>query len=186
VSEVPINLGFLQTDGIDLEAAYTSESGVFSVRGIMSYVRSHVLNNGLGGEDREFAGVLGDPGSGGPSIPEWSGVLSATWQNGPWMVYAQERFIDSMSRIGGNIPNAVFADGSDGASTVFYTDLTVEYTLPTAYDAELFLSVNNLFDKDPPLLAPINYNPGVQYPTALSVYDTVGRYFTVGARLSFF
>ncbi|MEX2124805.1 MAG: TonB-dependent receptor [Woeseia sp.] len=186
VSEVPINLGFLQTDGVDLEVAYTSESGVWDVRAIINYVRSHVLNNGLGGEDHEHAGVLGDPGSGGPSIPEWSGVLSATWQSGPWTLYAQERFIDSMSRIGGNIPDAVFSDGSDGASSVFYTDMTIEYALPTEYEAELFLSVNNVFDEDPPLLPPINYNPGVQYPTALSVYDTVGRFFTVGARLNFF
>lgn len=186
ISEVPINLGYLKTDGVDLEAAYTSESGAWNIRAIISYVSSHILNSGLGGEDREFAGVLGDAGSGGISIPEWSGVLSATWQNGPFTVYAQERFIGSMSRIGGNIPDAIFADGTDGASTVLYTDLTVEYALPTEYDAELFLSVNNVFDKDPPLLAPINYNPGVQYPTEMSVYDTVGRYITVGARLNFF
>jgi outer membrane receptor protein involved in Fe transport len=185
VSELPINLGFLKTDGIDIDATWTSESDAWNLRALINYVGSHVLNNGLGGESREFAGVLFDPGSGGPSIPEWSGLVSATWQGGPWTVYAQERFIDSMSRIGGNIPDAVFADGTDGASAVYYTDLTIEYALPTSYEAELFLSVNNLFDEDPPLLAPINYNPGVQYPTALSVYDTVGRYFTVGARLDF-
>jgi outer membrane receptor protein involved in Fe transport len=90
-----------------------------------------------------------------------------------------------MTRIGGNIPNAVFADGTDDASAVFYTDLTLEYSLPTDYEAELFFTVNNLFDEDPPLLAPINYNPGVVYPTAQVIYDVIGRYMTSGARLNF-
>jgi outer membrane receptor protein involved in Fe transport len=68
---------------------------------------------------------------------------------------------------------------------VFYTDLTVGYDLPTNYETTLFLTVNNLFDKDPPLLPAINYNPGVVYPTAQVLYDVVGRYFTLGARVSF-
>ena len=185
VSEVPINLGYLKTDGVDVEATYTSESEVWNFRAIVNYVNSYVENSGLGGGDREFAGVLGDYGTGGPSIPEWSGAVSATWMNGPLTVFAQERFIGSMTRVGGNIPGAVFADGTSGASSVFYTDLTVEYDLPTNYETTLFLSVNNLFDKDPPLLAAINYNPGVVYPTGQILYDVVGRYFTLGARISF-
>ena len=185
VSEVPINLGYVKTDGIDVEAAYTSDSGVWSFRGIVNWVNSYVENSGLGGDDREFAGVLGDYGTGGPAIPQWSGSLSATYSKGPFTVFAQERFIDGMTRIGGNIPNAVFADGTDDASAVFYTDLTLEYSLPIDYEAELFFTVNNLFDEDPPLLAPINYNPGVVYPTAQVIYDVIGRYMTVGARLNF-
>ncbi len=185
VSEIPINLGYVKTDGFDVEATYVSESGAWSLRAILNHVNSYIENSGLGGDDREFAGVIGDYGTGGPTIPKWSGAVSATWSLDSWTFFLQERYIDSMTRIGGNIPDAVFSDGTAGASSVFYTDLTVEYALPTNYEAEIFLTVNNLFDKDPPLLAPINYNPGVAYPTAQVLYDVVGRYFTLGARLRF-
>ena len=42
------------SDGIDVEAAYTSDSGVWSFRGIVNWVNSYVENSGLGGDDREL------------------------------------------------------------------------------------------------------------------------------------
>ena len=51
---------------------------------------------------------------------------------------------------------------------------------------ELSLTVNNLFDKKPPLVGSgvggTSYNSGNTFPT---LYDPIGRSFTVGARLKF-
>jgi iron complex outermembrane receptor protein len=47
-----------------------------------------------------------------------------------------------------------------------------------------FFTINNLFDKKPPLI-PALANPGVDYPTTLALYDVVGRAFTAGVRFKF-
>ena len=48
---------------------------------------------------------------------------------------------------------------------------------------EWFLTVNNLFDKDPPAI-PTLYFYGFQ-PINYQVYEVIGRQFTSGVRLSF-
>lgn len=48
---------------------------------------------------------------------------------------------------------------------------------------KLFMTVNNLFDNQPPIIA--GSAPGSRYPTISSLYDIFGRSFTVGAKLKF-
>ena len=65
-----------------------------------------------------------------------------------------------------------------------YFDLTLSQSVGDHFD--LTLTVNNLLDKDPPLVGSgvggTSFNNGNTFPT---VYDPVGRYFTIGARLKF-
>ena len=53
-------------------------------------------------------------------------------------------------------------------------------------DVETFVNVRNIFDRDPPIVAP---NPaGFSYSIASSnpqLYDQLGRTFTVGLRMKF-
>ena len=67
---------------------------------------------------------------------------------------------------------------------VGYTDMTLSYRLPVANGhVEFFGTVNNLFDKDPPLIP--GTIPGVNIATNFALYDTVGRAFTGGIRFKF-
>ncbi|MFV3076345.1 hypothetical protein [Niveispirillum fermenti] len=50
-------------------------------------------------------------------------------------------------------------------------------------ETELFLTVNNLLDRDPPLIP--GTIPGLNLPTIISLYDTVGRAYTFGVRARF-
>ena len=65
-----------------------------------------------------------------------------------------------------------------------YFDLAVRFT-PTEH-FELSLTVDNLFDKDPPLVGSgvggTSFNSGNTFPT---IYDPIGRAFTIGARVKF-
>ena len=65
-----------------------------------------------------------------------------------------------------------------------YFDLALRFT-PTE-QFELSLTVDNLFDKDPPLVGSgvggTAFNSGNTFPT---IYDPIGRSYTVGARLKF-
>jgi outer membrane receptor protein involved in Fe transport len=55
-----------------------------------------------------------------------------------------------------------------------------------AKQLELSLTINNLFDKKPPLVGSgvggTAYNSGNTFPT---IYDPLGRSFTMGVRLKF-
>jgi outer membrane receptor protein involved in Fe transport len=65
-----------------------------------------------------------------------------------------------------------------------YFDLAVR--LAPTENFELTLTVDNLFDKDPPLVGSgvggTSFNSGNTFPT---IYDPIGRSYTVGARLKF-
>jgi len=66
-----------------------------------------------------------------------------------------------------------------------YTDLTFAYKIGAGKgDVQPFLSIQNLFDKQPPNIGNNPSVPGLFYPIPLG-YDVVGRYFTAGVRLRF-
>lgn len=79
-------------------------------------------------------------------------------------------------------PNQDF--GGAKTPSVWYTDLTISGRIEAKGGTfEPFLTINNLFDRDPPLVP--GTIPGVNLPTIISVYDTVGRAFTAGLRFKF-
>jgi iron complex outermembrane recepter protein len=66
-----------------------------------------------------------------------------------------------------------------------YTDLTLTYKVGVGEgDLQPFISIQNVFDKQPPNIGNNPSVPGLFYPTPLG-YDVVGRYVTAGFRLRF-
>ncbi|MGC4252477.1 MAG: TonB-dependent receptor [Sphingobium sp.] len=85
-------------------------------------------------------------------------------------------------KIGSQEPNNNY--GGAKTPSVWYTDLTIGQKIEGwGGSLEPFLTINNLFDRDPPLVA--GDIPGVNLPTIISTYDTVGRAFTAGVRFKF-
>ncbi|MBV8686853.1 MAG: TonB-dependent receptor [Alphaproteobacteria bacterium] len=84
---------------------------------------------------------------------------------------------------GGPNPSTVF-DAFERIKAFNYFDLTARF-MPSEH-LELTLTVENLFDKKPPLVGAnvggTAYNSGNTFPT---IYDPIGRAFTMGARLKF-
>ncbi len=54
----------------------------------------------------------------------------------------------------------------------------------SGHDLEAFANINNLFNKDAPLV-PSTTLPGIRYSTAAYLYDVIGRYYTGGLRMRF-
>lgn len=187
-SLVQHNVGFLRTKGIDFEASYRFDPGFVpgsvSIRLLANHVDSFKIQNSPGVPTFEYAGFIGRGllKNADGAIPKWRVTGSIAYKNGPFSMFIQERFIESVSNVGGNTPNDVYADGSGRLPSVFYTDLSVEYEIKGG--AKFFFTVNNLFDRDPPLLAHLNL-PNIIYPSAGTVYDVVGRYMTIGLRAKF-
>lgn len=62
-------------------------------------------------------------------------------------------------------------------------DLGGRYRLENMFgEPELYFHIGNVFDRDPPL---IPSSALVGFQTSSSLYDTIGRYYTVGVRMAF-
>jgi outer membrane receptor protein involved in Fe transport len=63
-----------------------------------------------------------------------------------------------------------------------YTDLSISYrTEVDGHEVRPFLTIENLFNKRPPINGGDNSVPGLFFPTPAG-FDVMGRYFTVGIR----
>jgi iron complex outermembrane receptor protein len=70
--------------------------------------------------------------------------------------------------------------------SVAYTDVTVTFNIGRDRDKQVFVSAQNLFDKQSPvyLIPGQAATPNFQYPVSTGD-DVLGQYFTAGVRLRF-
>ena len=135
-----------------------------------------------GTQQLDLAGASsGGPGS--PAPQEKRYTLNATYALEPFAINAQIRYLSSL--VPSPDPTLVYADPD--IPSITYVDLAMTFDIEAAgHTFTSFLTVNNLFDKEPPLFASTAFtgNPGFFYPVPTG-YDIVGRYFTAGMRLRF-
>jgi hypothetical protein len=114
-------------------------------------------------------------GTGGP---HWRATASLTYDNGPLRLYVEDRYVGP----GLYDVNLTYNNNHVGSQNL--VNATVQYTVKEEADRRLqvFATVNNLFDSAPPV-APYNFIFGS--PTTASVFDVLGRRFTVGARFQY-
>jgi outer membrane receptor protein involved in Fe transport len=187
------NVASFRTNGIDLQASYTQplkelngnlagtlNLNVQSTRVFEYWTSTDVSALFPNGINR--AGQTG-AGFGGPAgLPKWStnGLLS--YKLNKLMVNTQVRYISR-----GHYNNAFIGPDEAGYSPTLpnsinnnvipsktYVNLGVSYDFGTHDRRELFISVDNLFDRTPPL--PANNN---------AYYDLMGRTVKAGLRVSF-
>ncbi len=122
----------------------------------------------------------GNTVSGGSAFPQHRINLQANYVDGPFSLSGQVRYIGEMKR--SRTPGEFYENMTIEAVT--YADLTATYEFTVSeHKFDAFVTINNLFDREPPLLP--NGQPGQQYPTSQAIYDVVGRYFTTGLRFEF-
>jgi outer membrane receptor protein involved in Fe transport len=165
------NISRLQTSGFDFEAAYrmplsnlfSSASGTLAFRALATRVTKLVFVNLT-----SITKPLGDVGDTvANALPKWRGTFSATYQNELYSLDTRLRYA------GGGKFNHLQNITNNDINARIYVDVGAEIR-PTQ-QFSFFLRVNNLFDKNPPLVT-TTYNP---------FYDLIGRYFTAGARVRF-
>jgi iron complex outermembrane receptor protein len=172
-----LNLDSLETEGVDIEADYRQPvgKGVISVRGLGTL--TNVYNESIpGAAVQHMAGCVGQCNN-----PKWEGQLQVDYTQGLWGIFVQERYI-SNGKFNTLFVQGVSIDNNDVPS-VYYTDLTIRSRLGTDSKLEAFLTINNVFDKDPPI-APQNQAQFIP-ASNFTLYDNIGRYFTLGFRFSF-
>ncbi|WP_294250925.1 TonB-dependent receptor [uncultured Sphingomonas sp.] len=202
VQDISRNVGRVQTKGIDVNFGYNRKVtgvGDFSFTMIGTYLDSFRINNGLT-ESYDCAGYYGvtcSNLSGTPSAPnpKWrhKARLSYTSQAGIG-ASLQWRYIDpvkvDLSSNDKTLAGTYYNFGSRlGAQSYF--DLALTFAPTKRYT--LRLGVNNLLDREPPLVSsgagdgsgsacPTGPCNGNTYP---AVYDSLGRYIFAGATINF-
>lgn len=165
------NIASLQTRGVDFEASYTlplsnisgNLSGSLRARALATYVDEFVFNNGLSSVDT--AGDVGDATQ--RAVPKWRGTFSLSYQGSSFGLDARLRYID-----GGLYNHLTTTLVNNHIDSRTYLDLGAQFQVDKRFS--LYVNVNNVFDRDPPLIT-----------TGSPVYDIVGTYFTTGVRLNF-
>ncbi|HWK42830.1 MAG TPA: TonB-dependent receptor [Croceibacterium sp.] len=190
IRNISLNLEQLRTKGLDFEVDYRINLGgenQLMLRGLATYTDE--LSTLAFGQKVDGAGQTGTAAS--LSVPKWTANAFVTLLNPSFSVTLQGRFIDS------GVLNSLYIDPSDegysptlvnsindnSVPSRFYLNLSGTMKVgPQGEDGkgfELFGRVNNLLDKSPPIV------PEFQYPTNPAYFDTIGRYFTIGARARF-
>ncbi len=174
VNGIALNIATVEISGLDFDASYQTDlfGGKLNLRGIATYLDNYT---------QEARGVASVQYAGTGSYPSWRANLSATFTSGGTTLSVQERFIGAHRRV---IP-PITVD-QDHVPEVFYTNVTLRQQIEAGnMKPELFLTVNNLFDKDPPPSDTNNVTLGTSRVVDPLLYDTMGRYITVGGRIRF-
>ncbi|QSR20334.1 TonB-dependent receptor domain-containing protein [Novosphingobium sp. KA1] len=164
-----INLAEYKTKGIDIEGTYqfplstiaANLGGNLRLRGLATYVPKVLINDGTTTVDR--AGDVGDNVSFG--TPHWRASGIVTYTSDTFSLDTRVRYVG-----GGKFNHALDIANNDISARV-YVDLGAQVNIDKF---TLFANVNNLFDRDPPLTT-----------YGAIHYDTIGRYFTMGAKVRF-
>ena len=183
VRAVGVNAARMRTTGVDIDASYRTRlgAGQLGLRLFATYTQRFQVQPTVDSPLVDYAGYSDalPTGSGaGGGIPKFRATASANYEIGGYNVFVQEQMIGRI-KFG---PTLVYA--VKPIEPVFYTSLTVSKTIPVGSgNVEAFGTVNNLFDRKPPL-APMSGAIGQAfYPTLVSIYDVAGRSFTAGLRL---
>ena len=201
-----VNVGYLKTSGLDVEANYRlpfstigwQDGGSLAFRFNGTYLMHIITNPGIphltaagavDAVDYDCAGLYGKRTCGTPN-PKWRHNARITWST-PWsglQVSGAWRYISSVKAFGTStnpfLASATFPiDQKIGSQSYF--DLSAEWKLKDHLSFRL--GVENIADKQPPLIGSTmggtdtRYN-GNTYP---GVYDALGRYGFFGITADF-
>ncbi len=182
----PLNTTFLKTRGIDVDATYNFDldsidsrwGGNLALRAVVGWVDRHSEQFSTLAPVLEFAGWVGHNRARAP-VPHWRGLYSANYTNGGFSARMQVRYIGKL-KAG---PDEFWRP--DHIPALAYVDTTVRQRFEVnGHDTEVFLTINNLFDKVYPIWGQTT-SPGSAIATIPQLYDTMLRYYTAGVRVTF-
>jgi iron complex outermembrane recepter protein len=193
----PFNFAERQARGVDVEASYRFTPGDYvsmipgsvALRAVATFYLENYNNNGIDPPTDSVGQNAGD----GP--PDHVYRMSATWTADPWVIQVTGRGVskgvydNSYVTCTTSCPRStaffrtISSNSIDGA---FYVDTSFTYKFDLTGAPEVFLSVQNLLNKDPKIVA---YGPaGTAYgsfQTNPGLYDTIGRNFRMGVRFKY-
>jgi iron complex outermembrane recepter protein len=201
------NIGELDTKGVDFGFRYKFNTAIGDFRTNLegTYLDKYdivTIINGQVASTRQNAGSFLSPANGGDgNYSKWRALGTIGWNLGNWDAQWTMRFVDGF-KVGSANPNTGTRTCADlagytintttnqrqvtprceftrGANT--YHNLQVGYKYEP-WNSTFRLGVDNVFDKQPPILYQNNTLNG---NTDERTFDTVGRYFWMSASVNF-
>jgi len=194
VGNVFVNITEALVKGVDAEVGYRHDVNVFgggdeaiSSRLFASWL---LMNKQAIGSTTPIdrAGQTGIQQSDGVpySLPKFKATGNVTYSNGPFSVFLQGRFI-SAGVNENNPPTVATTLANNHVDAAFYADMRLSYRFDTPENGnmEVFGTVTNLFDKDPPITPYYSAFAGYAIQDNPTLFDVLGRRFVVGAKISY-
>ena len=179
------NAAFALTNGVDSETDYhVTLSDISSDWDGDETIR--IIANYMGQYTTQIQGAAPVQNVSNGGTPRWLATLQSTTAIDRWKFFAQERMIGEtkINNLYG-VNNAGPAVGGLGyinfneVPMVWYTDATLTYSILPDDSLQAFLTINNLFDRDPPWQSASFLISGSNFANR-SYYDLIGRTFTMG------
>ncbi len=177
-----VNIAEQKTSGIDLEASFNTDlfDRPLTLRALTTY-QPHLLRYIPFSIRHDLAGVAYSNIGNTQPAPVWKASLFVRYKlTDRWAIDLSERYRSGLHWTSNPSETQV-----GGVASVMYTNLTVSYDVPTRFQqVNVFLNVQNLFDKEPPPAGTL----GATFPGSFpGVYvtgdDVLGRYFVAGVRI---
>lgn len=180
VENVYVNINSARASGIDLELAYRADvgPGTLGWRFLGSRLNENSITN-FGAAKVDFAGDVGVS-----EFPEYKFTTNATYTQGPFSAFLQLRYIGSGLYDARDIEGVTISDNS--VDSVLYTDARVSFGKDSSNGNrwEVFGSITNLFDEEPPIVPGFSSFSGQASQTNANIHDILGRRYTVGFHYS--
>ncbi len=175
-----INIAALESSGVDIESRYSFDvsainsawAGSVDISARFSYLDElTIFPNETDPADFDLeAGEAGDP--------HWQGNIQVQYTVGDWEVAWLAQFLNGTTQL--------LQDDSEGFNSTrinseVYNDLFLRYRVSN--NIELRGGVNNLFDNNPPEVPGANLGIPSAAAQDGNIYDNIGRYFFLGARV---
>jgi outer membrane receptor protein involved in Fe transport len=184
VEDLNINIGSLETSGVDLVVNYASldigKAGSLSFNLTGSYLDKLVTDPGPGIDPYDCAGFFSSPcvAPNGAPKPKWRHLARIGWQM-PWQnidMALTWRYYGKVDQI-----NAAATRIDSKWDAENYFDLFGEWAMTEK--ASVRLGVNNILDNDPSINATVGVTGnGNTYP---QLYDSLGRFIFGGVTVKF-
>jgi outer membrane receptor protein involved in Fe transport len=192
-----INLATQKIEGVDVELSY--RRGIELLGGgpeniawrIFGTRLMHNSTQNRGGALDERLGQIG----GALALPKYKATSVLSYTNGGWTGSLINRYLGSgkldRTLVESQTAKSVVVNGAtlltiddNSVSSVFYTDLNVSFKPAQIEGLRLFASVQNLFDRGPPLTPSAILRTGPLEVTPI-IHDQIGRRYTFGVNYQF-
>lgn len=179
-----LNLSVFKTSGVDVELSYRTAigaiPGTFAFRSFVGYLATFETQ-APGSAPINSAGQVGSE----QSNPRIKAQATLGWDDGPIGVLLRANYV------GKGTQNKMLTEAPSGPNTIIDNsvpdivtfDLNGRIGIGADQRQEFFFTVNNILDKDPPVVPGTNSANFIQ--TNFDLYETIGRYITVGMRVQF-
>ncbi|WP_305095581.1 TonB-dependent receptor domain-containing protein [Croceibacterium aestuarii] len=197
VGDAYVNVDQAAVEGIDVELGYRTPVKLFGggeenlgIRTFASWLleRSDTNSTGI---TTDLVGQIGLRPSSGLSTPytRFKATANVNYTNGPFSFFVTGRVVgggkvDTTLTEGDGVVGGVIGIEQNDVPATFYADLRLAYQFDIgAAGVELWGAVSNLLDQDPRITGYYAAFPGQIVPTNTSLYDILGRRFTLGVKV---